>query len=567
MPTLNANRKTGQSINGLLLLCFAVIASVPIAIFGTKVYYAAWENAWREVREKHQLLAENLAAPISIYVNTHKAILALTGEQLLHRNLLTPKAQEQVEHVLYDSMVFTEGLCGLYLIDDKQQLINHVTDYKPKIPVKADLFAGQNFIHQALNHKISVSPVRINPLTQQPGIYLAFPIYNGKGTPSHVLVGELKIAPIEKLRSGIRFGKGGHSAIVDNLGQVLAHPNPAWMKNKIVDLSKLNVVQQMMAGKTGGTEFYSPFVKENMVAGYTSVPELRWGIMVPQPKSEMETQVRSILYSEFSWALTGLLLAIFTAIYLGRWITSPLKKLANASQQLQQDGFTHNLPQIHSAPREIQQLADSFRNAIDGLFQSREEIRQLNRSLQEKIDAATTELQQANEQLSVLVRIDHLTGLANRRHFEQTMASLCSRRQSDSGRVSLLLVDIDYFKQINDKHGHAAGDMILSQIAQIIDNKMRQSDLAARYAGDEFIVLIRAAEDVARQRAADILAEISRTNFVFDNHSLNVTVSVGLFSFNANQKDFDLQQILRKVDDAMYRAKDSGRNNVAEVGG
>ena len=105
-----------------------------------------------------------------------------------------------------------------------------------------------------------------------------------KTNGQQLLIGELKIAPIEKLRRGIRFGKGGHSAIVDNHGRVIAHPNPDWMNNDIVDLSNLPIVQKMMAGETGVTEFFSPFKKHDMVAGYTSVAGLGWGIMVPQPK-------------------------------------------------------------------------------------------------------------------------------------------------------------------------------------------------------------------------------------------------------------------------------------------
>lgn len=558
--------KTGLSINGLLLLCFAIIASVPIVIFGTKVYHAAWDNVWREVREKHQLLAENLAAPISIYVNSHKSTLKLTGEQLLHRDLLKSNNQKEVEHVLHDSMVFTEGLCGLFLLDRDLNIINSVTEYKPKTPIIPNQFAKQDFVEQAFNHKNTVSPVILNPLTKQPSIYIAVPMYSGEGVPSHILIGELKIAPIEKLRLGIRFGKGGHSAIVDNLGRVLAHPNPGWMKDQIKDLSHLKIIQQMMAGKTGVTEFYSPFIKDNMVAGYTAVPNLGWGVMVPQPKAEVEAQVRNILYNEFSWAIIGLVLAIITAGFLGRWITSPLNKLATAAHHLARQGFKHNLPFFRSAPAEIQQLGNAFRDAINVLSQSREEVQELNESLQQKIDEATIELRRANQQLSILARSDHLTGLANRRHFEHTIASLCSRRQEDSGRVSLLLVDVDHFKSINDQYGHAAGDMVLSHIAELLDRNMRQYDLAARYAGDEFIVLIRADESVARERATNILAEIEKHRFLYNDESLTVTVSIGLFSFDIGTDGNDIKSVLNKVDDAMYQAKNQGRNNVAEIG-
>jgi len=554
------------SINVLLILCFGLVACLPVTIFGIKVYNAAWDNAWREVREKHQLLAENLANPISIYVKNQKAVLALTGEHLRIRELLQKPNKEATEHLLYESLLYSEGLTALFLLDNTQYVLNHITEYRPRQVLKDNMFTHHTFVGKALHHQTSVSPVRINPLTGQPSVFIATPLYSGAGVPSHILVGELKLEPIEKLRAAIRFGKAGHSAIVDNLGQVLAHPNPDWMKTQIKSLSNLDIVQKMMAGKTGVTEFFSPFVKSHMVAGYTSVPELGWGIMVPQPKTEMQAQVRTILYAEFRWALMGLLLAIVTAIYLGRWITSPLNKLAKAAQKLASDGFKHNLPETLSAPKEIQQLAKTFRDAIQGLSHSRAEIQKLNEGLQHKIDAATHNLQQANEQLNELARSDHLTGLANRYHFEQTIAKLCSRRQGDRDRASLLLLDLDHFKQINDTYGHAAGDMALSKVARILDHNMRQSDLAARYAGDEFILLIRADEKIARERADNILAEIAAEKFQFENQSLSVTVSIGLYSFDISSPGLDLKTLFTKVDEAMYQAKNSGRNKVMVLG-
>ena len=118
-----------------------------------------------------------------------------------------------------------------------------------------------------------------------------------------VLLGELRTDLIEELRRTIRFGEKGHSAIVDKFGRVIAHPNPKWME-EMHDLSAQDLVQKMMRGESGVTEFYSPFLKEQMVAGYAAVPEIGWGVMVPQPKSEIERQVRALLYAQFGWAFS-----------------------------------------------------------------------------------------------------------------------------------------------------------------------------------------------------------------------------------------------------------------------
>ena len=242
--------------------------------------------------------------------------------------------------------------------------------------------------------------------------------------------------------------------------------------------------------------------------------------------------------------------------------------MALSGIRLSRQDFNHNLPKLRdSAPKEIIQLANAFNKAISGLSASREEVERLNQSLQTKINDATTELRQANTKLGVLARMDHLTKLANRRHFEQTISQLTTRRQTENTNICLLLIDIDFFKEINDKYGHAAGDMVLVQVAEILDRNMRQSDLAARYAGDEFILLIRANLDVGRQRAAQIREEIAARKVKYDNHIINVTVSIGLFTFDTAQHENNIENVLRKVDIAMYDAKKSGRNTISEVGG
>ena len=548
------------------MLSFALIALVPVTILGIKIYNASWDNAVREVKEKHQLLAENLSAPISIYVNSHLTHLSLAAHEI-GEITRTDDIHTPVDAILSKHLQYASGFSSIMLLNNKTEVLNYISDSNETDKVDK-LFGTHDFINKALiRNEPAISSVIINPFTKQPAIYFATPIItNNELLKRKALVAELKIQPIEKLRQGIRFGVHGHSAIVDNVGNVIAHPNPDWMKDQIKNLSNLSIVKSMMAGKTGVTEFYSPFKKEDMVAGYTAVPELGWGIMVPQPKSEVESHVQQIIYAQFGWGIIGLILAIVTAHFLGRWITQPINALASTGHKLSKEGFHHNLPKIReTAPIEIRQLSSAFSDAIHGLSVSRAEVEELNQSLQYRVNAATTELRQANTKLSVLARSDHLTKLANRRHFEQTLMHMTSRREEDDNPISLLLVDVDNFKRINDQYGHAAGDTVLVQIADILDRNTRHTDLAARYAGDEFVILIHADADIGRERAALIRAEIASNLFHFEKTNINVTVSIGLVTFNlADHKD-TVDAVLRRVDEAMYSAKRSGRNRVAEL--
>ena len=568
---LNAHASVGHegfSINTLLVLSFVVVSLLPISILGFKVYDAAWENAWREVQEKHQSLAKNLAAPLASYIDDRHIALSLLATQLAGIN--NPADNQQTAPILTQSLGNLSRFQAVYLLDKNQRVINYASQYAVDIAsTPAFDLSGDNFFDRVFeSDKILLSPVVRNPFSGKITVLIAQTVkLNIPDTATQLLVGELKISVIEKMRAGITFGKHGHSAIVDQLGRVIAHPNPDWMNDTIKDLSKLHIVQSMMDGNTGVTEFYSPFKKADMVAGYTTVPNYGWGIMVPQPKSEVEAQVARVLRAEFWWALAGLCIAVITGFSLAGWITRPINRLANAGRGLQENNYEYRLPTTHSyAPREIQQLGRAFGGAVKSLITSRQELNTLNQSLQQRVADATAELREANAKLEGLATIDHLTKLPNRRHFEEVMGSLASRRQGDSQSVCLLLLDIDQFKIINDQYGHAAGDAVLMQIGHILQQSLRTTDSAARYAGDEFVVLLRADLETGRLRANQLRETIDQHCFVYDEIDLRATVSIGLVACDLSSSECSgIEAVLRRVDDAMYEAKRMGRNRIAEV--
>ncbi len=565
--TTNSTAPRGLSINALLVLSFVVVSLVPISILGYKVYDAAWENAWREVQEKHQSLAKNLAAPIASYIDDRRIALSLIAERLAQLN--KPRSKTQVSAVLEQGLTQLNRFRAMFLLDAQHHIINVASDYLIDTQQTPNLdLPDSNFLDRAFRaDKIQLSPAVLNPLSGKTTVLIALPVNaNDAGHPTQLLVGELKIDVIEKMRANIHFGEHGHSAIVDQLGHVVAHPNPEWMHSYIKDLSKLNIVQDMMHGKTGVTEFYSPFKKEDMVAGFTAVPKYGWGIMVPQPKKEVRAQVDSLLRDELIWALTGLGIALAVGFSLAAWITRPINQLSKAGRSLQEKNYEYRLPHTpRSAPREIQQLGKAFGGAVKNLITSREELDALNQSLQHRVEEATAELREANSKLETLAKVDHLTQLSNRRHFEDTMTQLASRRQGDSQSVCLLLLDIDYFKNINDAHGHPAGDAVLMQIGGILQQSLRNTDIAARYAGDEFVVLLRADLDTGRIRAGQLREAINDHQFTYNGKDLHTTVSIGLVSCDISAECSGIEEVLRRVDDAMYEAKRLGRNRVAEV--
>jgi signal transduction histidine kinase len=402
-----------RPLNQLLLATFVIVALLPVGVLGYKLYQAAWDNAWREIHEKHRLLALNLASPIRIYLHDRQAILRILAARFQEDpgTLATARSAAQILKYTHKN---TPDFYALILLNPDGTLIGSSTGEKPLNETAIELYARENcFLKTRQTASPQISGIKRSPLSGLPTIILSQPVYNKQSRLSAVLLAELKIDTIEVLRKNIHFGVKGHSAIVDQNGHVIAHPNPAWME-EMRDLSKLSIVRKMMARETGVTQFYSPFIKEDMVAGYTSVPGIGWGIMVPQPKSEVAAQVYRLLMVQTSWAGAGLLLAILLAFLLARIVTRPLNKLAYNARQLSRNNYQGQLPSLTvSAPLEIHQLDKSLHELLSGLIESREQYKELNASLQERIDAATRQLRDTNTQLeTALLRADEFIGFA-----------------------------------------------------------------------------------------------------------------------------------------------------------
>lgn len=169
---------------------------------------------------------------------------------------------------------------------------------------------------------------------------------------------------------------------------------------------------------------------------------------------------------------------------------------------------------------------------------------------------------EAEQGLEALAATDSLTGLANRRRLDQVLRQEWSRAQRNRKPLAVLMVDVDHFKAFNQRHGHAGGDHALREVAKAMEQCIRRpADLAARYGGEEFQVVLPETE----QHGAAMLAERIRARvealapFADDAHSVTVSIGIGVYTPGTQQ---DLSRLLGAADEALYRAKANGRNQV-----
>lgn len=177
-----------------------------------------------------------------------------------------------------------------------------------------------------------------------------------------------------------------------------------------------------------------------------------------------------------------------------------------------------------------------------------------------------SEIAELKQQLATLqqqVITDPMTQLFNKRHFLESLETELERSRRSLQPTSLILFDIDFFKKINDTFGHLAGDQILINLAQTIKNTSRKIDIACRYGGEEFALVLPSTPLLTAIQVAERLREvIDNTEIELMNGSrVTMTISLGVSTFAHNQKH-DSLALIERADQQLYRAKNSGRNRV-----
>ena len=189
--------------------------------------------------------------------------------------------------------------------------------------------------------------------------------------------------------------------------------------------------------------------------------------------------------------------------------------------------------------------------------------RKANETLEEKVKERTCELEVVNKKLAELSTIDALTGIRNRRYFDQMLEREFNRARREREQLSILMLDIDYFKRVNDEYGHQVGDDALRQVAKVLREIVhRTTDLIARYGGEEFAIILPNTDITGACLVAEkIRTQIVNKQLFADGYPFNISVSIGIMGDEPSSGD-NADYWLKEADDALYKAKELGRNRV-----
>ena len=344
-------------LHHLLFAAFTLIASVPVLILNNWVQQSALDKEVADVQEKHLLAARNLTGDLARYATDVEGAFRLIAHNLSREN----------EVLGLPDLMRSLNFRYIHIIDEDRTIVSTVGsgDNKPVAGVPPTF---KDRIDQILDPIFTSATHRPNDILfsdmvrdtdGETAFFLVKAISKGR-----YVVGSISTQHIRDAQAAVVFGDRGHAAIVDKTGRAIAHPNAGWVAS-MKDMSFLPPVQKMMRGETGVSQFFTPAMNADMVAGYTAVPNVGWGVMIPQPYEELERRASDVQNVALSIAAAGIAFAGLISWMLALKLSSPIKSIVDATQYLRK-GTTLETVRVafRFIPKELSILVASFNRMV-----------------------------------------------------------------------------------------------------------------------------------------------------------------------------------------------------------
>lgn len=357
---------------------------------------------------------------------------------------------------------------------------------------------------------------------------IAHPIFSSDGNYAGFVGGIVHLqgnSALQNTLDKLHYHDGSYFYIVDRTGSIVYHPDPDLIGSSFQNIKPVSAVLRGEAGtqRTGDAE------SNDHLVSYAPIPFANWGVIAQRPTEVALSNINDLFLRTFYYSLPVFILSLLAIWWLARFIAHPLRELADVAANLDNRANFSRIRFIKGWYVEAAMIRK-------GLMQSFAAIANRMRKLQQ--EGIT----------------DPLTGVANRRGLATAVEKLMEAAQS----VAVVMVDVDHFKLVNDKYGHAVGDEVLKTIAVLIMAEARREDVVARMGGEEFVILLPGTGlDPARRFAERLRSTVEQTHF---ENAGNVTISLGVACYPAHGAD--VNDSLDSADAALYRAKAAGRNCV-----
>ncbi len=393
---------------------------------------------------------------------------------------------------------------------------------------------------------------------------IAYPVHSRQGELLGVLGAHLSWDWVSDLRSDLLAQQGDTSIeilVLDRNGNVLLGPRfgqSALTAEQVKPLmqSARGFRNDLQTAFDTGSRWLTGYA---VTAGHRDYPGLGWIVLARQPQQQALQPVNNLAISILAIGLLFVLIAIALTWRLAGRMSNPLYRIAREAAQIGQggDAAATTLPLVGGS-REIMHLSQTLRSLLRRIGTAQAQLADVQARHMDESRRLTSDLAEWQQRANT----DAMTGLLNRRAFLDLAAQQVAFSRRYGGGLCAVVADIDHFKSVNDTHGHATGDTAIKAVAELLKRTARESDLVARFGGEEFVVLLMASDlDATAAYAERVRAALAADALILpDGQTLWLTISLGCAALLTQDKD--VQDTIDRADGALYAAKSAGRNRV-----
>ncbi|ABO49190.1 diguanylate cyclase [Desulforamulus reducens MI-1] len=541
-----------RRIQTSLLIGFIVFIIFPAFLVGLFSFSQSKAVIERSVFNTLDYLADAQEKSINNWIMSRKTFI----KGLAQNKYMQVMDNQESAKILRDALKMDNNFRSLVLVGKDGRI-----KVDPELPNQTiNTYVGdREYFQQAISGTTFVSEVLVSRNTKRPVMMVATPVKQGDEIVG-VLSGIVNISVITEITQHNSPGVLGESYLINDKGLMVSESRFTTSTEPL----KLKVQNHpALTSREGekGKGIYKNYLNRTVFGTYRWLPEMRLSLVVEKDyeRGLMEYGLATYLKVLGAACLIIGFFLVFAIIY-SRRLTKPLERLAAEVNNIAKGNFLSIIDL--KANREVQELSRAINNMSANLLEKTTQLNNLIKQLEQNRD----DLHEEKNKLVKISITDELTDLYNRRYLNKELLRVIDLCSTLNKNISLLMLDLDRFKAVNDNYGHATGDTVLKEFAEILRRCSRGTDVVGRFGGEEFVIII---PFVSAERVALIAERIRQeiSNFVFDegNSNLHVTVSIGVVTVKSLVTSTTAEvaeKLIKKADENLYQAKNSGRNKV-----
>jgi diguanylate cyclase (GGDEF)-like protein len=512
-PPRYTRLKLRQLVLGLALA--GILATLANSLYA--IYHVQRDELILNALNANHAYARKLAEVSDAVIRTSRKQLAYSAGLLAARFDNHTVARDEVRRLMEQTDAF-----------DSAVIVRADGVIAASAPASLNLEGLKSFVPGPIQSLLEKRPIVTDPFISLTGDYvvsLSHPVFGPDGAYLGYVAGHIFLEQ-QNLLHGIlkhhHYDDGSYVYVVDRYKTLIYHPDMQRVGERIPHNTAIDKVSM----SASGAEAIVNSKGIPMLAGYAPITEAGWGVIAQRPRTATLAGLNGLIVDVFAKIAPLGLLTLLIMWLAANAISRPLRHLARCARDMDQQGAESAIGSTRSWYFEAEQLRGALLKGVQFMQARIDKLR---------VDSAT----------------DPMTGLLNRRGLEDVL-----ERHATSGRAfSIIILDIDRFKVVNDTYGHGVGDEVIRQLAGLIQLNARPEDALCRAGGDEFLLLLPGTDT---SDAAELAERLRQT---VETHAMPgigaVTISMGIAYWSGEDP---IESVLKQADDALYGAKRQGRN-------